>query len=358
MTQRHAHLVGSMPYKDEKSAMEKALRYLGPRLLSLPDGEIGRKSERHSHGERLGWIQWVIERFEKSPAFEMVKKPRYDPINGLWADYESGVRYRLKVPRRSLYRNLDFGYIDYFKMGYGAFKKMQKEHRRNDLLYQFGIPGALAISVFSLGLLQGIRTRKIFEDRLAHEVNAINRISDGNILFQIEVPIELGVYLKAPRLLKSLTARWAVRSIISLVNKMDRNARIGVHLCLGDLNNRPFSLIGDAGPLVDFANRIAAIWPLDRKLEFVHFPLAMGNIPPSTRAGFYEPFRRLALPAGTRIIAGFIHEGLNDQDHRYILKMIEKAAGRSVDVSSSCGFGRRTAETTELLLKKTALLAG
>jgi hypothetical protein len=358
MTKRYAHLVGSMPYKDEKTAMEKALHYLGARLVSLPDGEIGRKSERHSRGERLGWIQWVVERFENSPAFAVVKKPGYEPTNGLWADYKSGVRYKLKVRPRSLYQYLDFGYIDYFKMGYGIFNRLKKNSRRKDLVFQFGIPGALAISVFSLGLLQGIRTRKIFEDRLAYEMNTINEVSDGNVLFQIEVPIELGIYIKAPRPFKSLAAGWAVRGILSLVNQLDRNARIGIHLCLGDLNNRPFSIIRDAGPLVEFANRIAALWPKDRALEFVHFPLAMGNIPPSAEARFYEPLKRLALPAGTRVIAGFVHEGLGDQALRDILVVIEKAAGRKVDISSSCGFGRRTEETTGLLLKKTAALAG
>ena len=356
MVNRFAHLVGSIPYNNEKTAMEKTIDIIGKNLKSLPDGEIGRKTARHKTGERLGWIQWVIERFENNPAFTLVTQPRYDSVTGLWADYKSMVRYKLNVKPRDLYQYLDFGYIDYFNENYSLFKKLRKEHHAKDLVYQFGIPGTLALSFFSIGFIQGLRNRSIFEDRQAYEANRIHEAAGDDVLFQIEVPIELGLVIKAPGFLKLLVRRWAVKTIISLVNKMDADSKIGIHLCLGDLNNVPFSKITDVGSLVDFSNEIIRQWPRERPLDFIHYPMAMGNIPPSTDAAYYVPLKELHLPPETRFIAGFIHERLNDSQLADILALTEDLLGRTVDVSSSCGLGRRSEDVADLLLRKTAKL--
>jgi hypothetical protein len=356
MKQRHAHLVGSIPFKDERTAMTKAIKYLSNSLRSLPDGEIGKKSRRHKLGERLGWIQWVVESLGETPAFTLVKKPSFETRLGLWADYRSGLRYRLNVPRPELYRYLDFGYPQYFKKSYMIFQSLKKKHKLKKLRFQFGIPGALDLSLFSLGFINGYRARTAIEDRLAYEVNAMHEIAGDDVLFQIEVPVELGLFLKLPAIVKPLAVRVAVKNIISLVNKIDREAALGIHLCLGDLNNKPFSRIRSAAPLVAFSNELVRQWPRDRTLEFIHYPLAMADIPPSLNPRFYKPMKRLDLPKKTRFIAGFVHEGLGDEEHAEILSVIESFLGRRADVSSSCGLGRRTPETAELILKKTAKL--
>jgi hypothetical protein len=356
MKQRNAHLVGSIPFKDERTAMTKAIKYLSNGLRSLPDGEIGKKSRRHKLGERLGWIQWVVEGLGETPAFSLVKKPAFERRLGLWADYRSGLRYRLNVPISELHRYLDFGYPEYFKKNYKIFQSLKKKHRLKNLRFQFGIPGALDLSLFSLGFINGFRARKAFEDRLAYEVNAMHEIAGDDVLFQIEVPVELGLSLKLPAILRPLAVRQAVKSIISLVKKIDRDAAMGVHLCLGDLNNKPFSRIRSAAPLVAFSNELVKQWPRGRALDFIHYPLAMADIPPSLSPRFYKPMEKLELPKKTRFIAGFVHEGLGDKEHEEVLSVLENLLGRSADVSSSCGLGRRTPETAELILKKTAKL--
>jgi hypothetical protein len=45
MRTRSALLVGSMPFEDEERCMRCALDLLGPYLFSLPDGEIGDKTQ-------------------------------------------------------------------------------------------------------------------------------------------------------------------------------------------------------------------------------------------------------------------------------------------------------------------------
>jgi hypothetical protein len=52
MSEREAHLVGSLPGPTAAAAMSTALQILGPHLRSLPDGETG---------ERRNWVISIIE---------------------------------------------------------------------------------------------------------------------------------------------------------------------------------------------------------------------------------------------------------------------------------------------------------
>ena len=56
MPPRKALLVGSLPYADEHEAMTRALAQFGSRLIALPDGEIGEKSELYPTGTRAAWV--------------------------------------------------------------------------------------------------------------------------------------------------------------------------------------------------------------------------------------------------------------------------------------------------------------
>lgn len=218
------------------------------------------------------------------------------------------------------------------------------------------MPGALAISMFALGPLHGIRLRSVFEDRLALECNRIFAQAGDDVVFQIEVPVELGLYLKAPRLLRPVVLRKAAGWVTSLVEKLDAGARAGIHLCFGDLNNRPFTKVDSVDPLVTFTNAVLSRWPADNPLEFVHLPLAMANIAPPLEPAFYDGLRQLDLPAETRFIAGFVHDGRDEAEHERILGILDECVDRPVDVSSACGLGRRDRDAGERLLAQTAKL--
>jgi len=133
-------------------------------------------------------------------------------------------------------------------------------------------------------------------------------------------------------------------------------ARFGIHLCLGDMNHRAFGRMKDVGPLVLLTQAIVAAWPAGRTLEFVHAPFAAADDPPPTAESFYAPLASLKLPARTRFIAGFAHEDQSLDDQRRVLATIEKLLGRPVDVSSSCGLGRRDAAAARRTLHRTAEL--
>jgi hypothetical protein len=99
----------------------------------------------------------------------------------------------------------------------------------------------------------------------------------------------------------------------------------------------------DCAPTVQLANAIAARWPSQASLAYVHLPLAAGDQAPSLSASYYAPLAKLSLPASTRVVAGFVHEELSQDQLRAVLRMVESAAGRRVDVAAPCGLGRRDA---------------
>ena len=358
MSLRTAHLVGSLPFADEETAMRLALDTLGPRLATLPDPEIGRKTDLHPKGERLGWVQWIIERFEGNPAFEMTKVPRYDDASGRWVDYRSTARFRVDVPPLELRRHLDFGLVDYFEQSYAIFRRLRDEYGLSDLRFQFGIPGSLALALFSVGPWQALRYRQAFDDQLVEECNRICNLAGGDVVLQLELPVELGVVLQTPRPLRRLAARITAGWVARFVGRLLPQARLGVHLCFGDLDNRAYSHADSTEPLVVFFKELLRAWPPRRFLDYIHIPLAMANEAPPLDEAFYRPLRMLCVPDETRIIAGMVHEAWDDEDHWNILAMVEENLRRPVGVAASCGLGRRTPEVATALMQRTARLAG
>lgn len=74
------------------------------------------------------------------------------------------------------------------------------------------------------------------------------------------------------------------------------------------------------------------------------------------RASFLVGSLTIQLPTFVRFIAGFVHEKRTLGENKYILQSIEKARGKTVDVATSCGLGRRTPETATQLLAMMAEL--
>ena len=145
--------------------------------------------------------------------------------------------------------------------------------------------------------------------------------------------------------------------ILDLVGRIRPGARIGLHLCLGDLHNMPMMQVDSLQPLVELSNRLVERWPQEHELVYMHYPLAAGNVPPSTDPDLYQPLTDVRLPESTHFVAGFVHEGLSYEENAGILRSIEEARGGTVDVASSCGIGRRSPEVAERLLGFTARLA-
>ncbi len=74
----------------------------------------------------------------------------------------------------------------------------------------------------------------------------------------------------------------------------------------------------------------------------------------SAIAAFYAPLRQLReMP----LIAGIAHELQSPADQLRVRDLVEQATGRAVDIATSCGLGRRTADEAERAVQAMLKLA-
>jgi hypothetical protein len=346
MAQRNTLLIGSMPFENEEQAMAQALDKLSSSLFCLPDGEIGEKSAEYPKGKRSAWVMTAIDVCSKDTHnWEVVKQSVRDE-NGFPIDYASVQKLRPKHSPAIMDNYLKFGYDDFFKASYPVFKQLREERRLSNLKFQVGIPTGLGITLTMMQPLLALRYVDAFNRRIAFEVNEILKIAADDVIIQLEVPAEVAIAYALPSFLVGL----ALRSIYGLVKKITPNAEIGVHICLGDLNNAALTHAKTLDKMVTFANKLVTDWPTSHRLSYVHFPLAEAATPPPLEAAYYKPLQKITLPQGVRFVAGFVHEELSLVENQHILTTIEALQGTKVDIACSCGLGRRPQPVAEALI--------
>jgi hypothetical protein len=341
MTSRAAHLVGSLPGSSAYEAMSTAMRVLDGRVGSLPDGETG---------ERRNWVISIIEELRRShPDLEETKA-------GDWSDYDKTPVLRVRRGRRLYGANLDFGHISAARDSWPAFEQVRQEFGRPDLPYQSGVPGDLDLAMFTLGPVGALANRRAFTEATLTEIRGVRALAGPDTVFQIEVPVELTLLAKAPTRAMPVLAGRLAAGMANLVRAAPTGSRFGIHLCLGDMNNRAFGTMRDVAPLVALANALVRRWPAEQTLAYVHAPFAAADHPATTDPAFYTPLTGLRLPQPTRFAAGFAHESQTLADQIGIRSMIEDHLQRPVDISAACGLGRRSAEDGRRVLERTAEL--
>ena len=320
--------------------MSQALERFGPMLRSLPDGETG---------DRRNWILHIIESFRSHPDLELVSE-------GDWSDYDKIPRFRVRKGHRLYGAALDFGQAEAARASLQTFELLKAKTQHDDLDFQVGMPGDFDMAMFTLGPVAALRHRRAFTEATLREVRTVHEMAGGDVVFQIEVPAELVLLARAPAPGQRGLARLLGGQIAALAAGAAPGTRFGIHLCLGDMNHRALGKMTDATALVLLANAIVRAWPQGRRLEFIHAPFAAADDPPVVDDDFYAPLARLALPGHVRFVAGFAHEDQSLADQRRIRSTIDQACGRTVDISTSCGLGRRAPDAALAALDRIAAL--
>jgi hypothetical protein len=320
--------------------MGRALDLLGPHLISLPDGETG---------ERRNWIISIIESLREHPDLELAK-------SGDWSDYDRTPRLKIRRGHRLYGANLDFGHVAAVRESWPVFRELREAAGLPDLTFQSGVPGDFDLAMFTLGPAGALLHREPFTEATITEIRGVTEVTGGEVVFQIEVPVELVMVARAPAAGQAAAARLAARATVGLAAAAPAGAGFGIHLCVGDMNNRALGSMRDVGPLVALANAIVAGWPPDKRLDFIHAPFSAANNPAPVDPEFYAPLERLRIPESTRFVAGFAHEAQSLDDQHRVRDLVDAGVGREVDVSSACGLGRRSAEDGRAVLERTAEL--
>jgi hypothetical protein len=189
VSNRDAHLVGSLPGSTPDAAMATALEVLGPYLRSLPDGETG---------ERRNWVISIVEGLRSHPDLELRRQ-------GDWSDYDKTPQLRVRRGRQLPGASLDFGHVAAVTDSYPRFERARLAAGRPDLVFQEGVPGDFDLAMFTLGPVGALRHRRAFTEATLAEIRDVKAITGSGTLFQIEVPAELVLLAKAP---KSAGRRW------------------------------------------------------------------------------------------------------------------------------------------------------
>lgn len=334
--------------------MAQAMDLAGNHLLALPDGEIGEKSDDYPQGHRAAWIHTIVDACERDRRAWTVLDPGRRGANGFAVDYQSLPRLRPKFPPSTMHLHLNFGWTEFFARSYPEFKRLREQRGRPQLPFQVGLPTGLGVTYGMMSPVMALRYAGAFNRRMAIEANRILDEADpGDIVFQLEVPAELALAYRLPKWLHALV----VRGVLDLLRQIRPQARFGVHLCFGDLNNEAIATLGTLDKAVSFTNALLARWPATHTLQYVHFPLAAAAEPPPRDRSFYAPLAALELPSDVRFVSGFVHEARDEAALRRLRAIVDEHMGRTVDIASPCGLGRRTPEVARRLIETAVALA-
>jgi len=333
--ERRVHLVGTIPAESTSVALELIGATVGDRITDwLPDGETG---------SRRNWIGRLIENLRSHPDLKVVR-------DGDWSDYETTPGFRVRKGHAFDYVELD--YYEHFVASWPLFKEARSEMSHPEMAFQVGIPGPIDVSFAAFGFnpVLGLRHSRPFEDATVVEIARIHGVAGDEVVYQLELPIEVEIVNRIPKPVRGVVAKQLARRILRVIRRSPPGTRWGFHLCVGDMNNKAFSRLEDAGTLVMLANALLAEFPAGRTLEFLHIPLAHGSEPPTAESGFYAPLAELKIHPDVRLIAGFAHEAQSLDEQLKIRSLIESQVGRPVDIAASCGLGRRDMAAAELNL--------
>jgi hypothetical protein len=341
---RRTHLVGAWPGRGPEHAMDQALSRLAPHLDRLSDGETG---DRHL------WCTPVIEKLRANPDVEILR-------DGDWSDYEQVAQWKVRDGHTLDPANLRMHYALAFRNSYPSFRVLRENHGRPDLRFQVGIVAPIDLAIYAFGeaafadpsILDGWQVATV------RDIAEIHAEAGDDVVFQLETVVALIAIAQAPDEAQPGVAAQMAETMLDTIRRSPAGARFGIHLCLGDFHHTAYGEMRDVTPLVLLANAIAAGFPDDKVLEYVHAPFAAAKEAPIEAESFYEPLRDLELPDDTRFIAGFLHESLDTEAHRELLARIERLVGREVDVAAACGLGRRDSdeEAFEQMRETAALL--
>lgn len=267
---RYTHLIGALTAPSAGEAMTIALQYLGPTLLSLPDGENPTKQFPTRH-------LWVQPELERIP--ELAGVVNRNPQAGM-TGYDDTYWYSAERPLSAD----DFAPVVIlrraFEQTYPTFLEVRDRYRLPGLRYQIGTPAALDLAFFTFheaGLASALHDP--ITDAKAAQVRAVHAQAPG-VVFQMETPWSVRMVASSEDAAK--TAEYAASMLVALPQRCPGTIW-GIHLCDGDWFHKEMIEPGSALPLVLLANEIAAQWPACRRPRSSTTSTCRSPRPPSRR---------------------------------------------------------------------------
>jgi len=327
---RGVHLVGSVPLQNTEEVFRAASSILGMRLVRLPDGETG---------ERSDWIGWQFPVLARAP--QLITVP---PVPGRYA-----ARPRVKLAPGSDPSTLTFGPLGYAEAAITSFATFSRFKQAGKLpahyRFQVSLPTPLAVINAFVERSERSLIEPVYEEHLLAELDEIiTAIPHDQLAIQWDMPFEIGIlegvipsHMNNPR-------ADILNRLARISTRVPANVQLGYHLCYGDEGHRHFKQPTDTSVMVGLANDLARVIP--RSINWFHMPV------PRDRAddAYFAPLHTLTLQPETKLYLGLVHytDGVEGTRRRI------EAAQRTVSdfgIATECGMGRRPPETIPELLR-------
>lgn len=341
VTPVNVHLVGSIPMTNADEVFSTVARILGDRVLRIPDGETG---------ERSNWVSWQLPLLQAHPALEPDPESsvpqRATAEDGLAVDARKFRFLRVKPGIGGEDFEIEAQYAQYAVASFHTFDQLQQTGGiPPEVRFQVSLPTPYAVASLYMAPSSWPTFLQAYERAVARDVAAISQgIPLQRLAIQWDVCMEVLACEGLLTVPQGNPESFTFEQLRRLCDMVPNEADVGIHLCYGDPGHKHVVEPKDATILTKLANGIAAA--VDRKLNWIHMPV------PKDRCddAFFAPLKNLRLPPETELYLGLVH--FTDQEEGARQRIA--AAARVVPkfgIATECGFGRRPPETVVPLLE-------
>lgn len=321
---RDVLLLGSVALESAEAVIGAVADALGGAVRRIPDGETGPRSK---------FITWQVPVLAQSGQFEMLPlgpQSEWGP-NGEFPPrimkLKPGAGAGMKFPPT--------GYAAAALESYRVFARLKAAGRiGGDVRFQVGLPTPLGVLAVFMEPDGQRAAEPAYRQRLLEDVDTIaGGIPHRELSIQFDVPEEIAVWEGHNTVCLDRPREQIVERLAELMNRVPRDAELGMHLCYGDISHKHWKE-PDIGVMAAFTNAVTA--QLRRKLDYIHMPVPRDWVEP----GRFAKLRDFRLAEGTRVYLGLVHmtDGVEGARRR-----IDAARQHLAEfgVAASCGLGRR-----------------
>ena len=319
------HMVGSLPLADSAASFRTIGETLGGHMERIPDGETGRRTR---------WISFINDQLKEHPDLEV---DRTIPPFAL-TQWDGKVVYeieRIRVKGGVDPGALRFatGYADDAIRAYENFKRLKAEGVIPvSIKYQICMATPLAITYNFVSPKAYADFLPAYARHLTEEFDRIAAtLPHEEISYQWDVCQEVLMwegYYDQPAGYKDQI----LTSLGSIGDLVPAAIDLGYHLCYGSPRDEHMVQPKDMAVMVEMGNGIVAA--VIRPIQYIHMPV------PKDRSddAYFRPLADLALPAGTALYLGLVHEG--DAEGNAAKLAAARKHATVAGIAAECGLGR------------------
>lgn len=339
---RPIHLVGTVPMASAEAVFDLLADTIAPDMRRIPDGETGPRS------------YWV-----SSQARVLHEDPNFEPVNHDWAPGKPMPKGR--PPEYRLRADVDpatvsigsFGYGDFARESYAAFKSAQKAGRLPaQARFQVGLPTPLGFYSAIIALENQPDVADAFARRMTQELeDVLASVPHEELAIQWECPLEIYIWEGIWPTHYENPQQWVREELVRLGKLVPEPVELGYHLCYGDYEGKHGVDPTDTANMVTIANTI--IDGIGRPVNWFHMPV------PKDRDddAFFAPLTNLKLGGEGELYLGLVHDSDGEEGTRRRMAAADRH-WPGYGIAAVCGLGRRDPATVPAFLKLHRCCAG